>query len=113
MVKVLKPEIREIVNRDLEILEYIANLAERYFKENFPSSPMEIVAQLKKSVLRELDFVKENGNIRTFRKDHEKEPSIVIPIVYEKYTRKGLLVMERIHGYKINDLESFAKKKMG
>jgi ubiquinone biosynthesis protein len=111
VVKILKPGIREIIQRDLEILEYLANLVERYFKESIPSSPVDIVAQLKKAIMREIDFHKESVSIRSFAKDNERDPDVIIPKVYEEYTTRGILVMERIKGYKITDLEMFHRKK--
>lgn len=111
IVKVLKPGIREIIHRDLEILEYLANLVERYFKESIPSSPVDIVAQLKKSILREINFHKESVNIRSFAKDNERDPDVIIPRIHDEYTTDGILVMERINGFKITDLEMFHRKK--
>jgi ubiquinone biosynthesis protein len=109
VIKIIKPGVPETVTSDLEILEYIAGLVDKYFHETFFTDPSDIVKQLKKSISRELDLRKEAENIRSFRKALSRETSVGIPKVHTLYTTRKILVMERMHGFKITDMASFKR----
>jgi predicted unusual protein kinase regulating ubiquinone biosynthesis (AarF/ABC1/UbiB family) len=104
VVKVQRPNIRELIVGDLEALGEIAHfmdqhteLGKRYEFEN-------MLVQLRKSLLRELDFTIEANNLHTIGENLAEFENIVIPEPVDDYTTTRVLTMDFITGKKITDL---------
>jgi ubiquinone biosynthesis protein len=65
VVKVLRPGVREMIQRDLEVLYAIAELARDYAPEAHRLHPVEVVAEFEKTILDELDLMREAANARS------------------------------------------------
>ena len=109
VVKVQRPDIERVITSDLEILHALANLAEKHIQESKPYSPVEVIVEFRKTVLREIDFSVEANNIERFRKHFEKDDTVYIPKVFHSLSTKKVLTMERIDGVKISNLEGIEK----
>ncbi|HXA34993.1 MAG TPA: ubiquinone biosynthesis regulatory protein kinase UbiB [Steroidobacteraceae bacterium] len=105
IVKILRPEMREIIDLDLEVLEYLAELADAYWKEARRLRPVELVREYRKTILDELDLLREAGNAAQLKRNFAGSPLLYVPEVYWDYCRVNVMVMERIHGVIVNDLE--------
>ena len=105
IVKVLRPGMREQIERDLEVMFAIAGLAQRYWKESRRLRPLEIVAEYRKTVLDELDLMREAANASQLKRNFAGSDLLYVPEVYWDYCRLNVMVMERIHGVPISDLE--------
>jgi len=104
VVKVQRPNIRELIVDDLDALGEIAQfldshteLGRRYEFEN-------MLSDLRKSLLRELDFTVEAQNLVTIGQNLEEFDDIVIPEPIDDYTTTRVLTMEYIAGKKITTL---------
>jgi predicted unusual protein kinase regulating ubiquinone biosynthesis (AarF/ABC1/UbiB family) len=104
VVKVQRPNIREQIVEDLDALGEIAHfldshteLGRRYDFEN-------MLVQLRKSLLRELDFRVEATNLLTLGRNLAEFEEIVIPEPIEDFTTSRILTMEYISGKKITAL---------
>jgi ubiquinone biosynthesis protein len=104
VVKVQRPDIREQIVEDLEALGQIAQfldahteLGKRYDFENMLNG-------LRSSLLRELDFKLEAGNLITFSENLREFEQIIIPEPVEDFCTSRVLTMEYIQGKKITDL---------
>lgn len=104
VVKVQRPDIREPIVEDLDALNEIASfldahteLGQRYEFEN-------MLVELRKSLLRELDFTSEANNLITFRENLAEFENLVIPEPIEDFTTSRVLTMEYIPGKKITSL---------
>jgi len=106
VVKVLRPGMREVIARDLEVLHAIAALAERYWSEGRRLRPREIVAEYEKTILDELDLMREAANASQLKRNFAGSDLLYVPEVYWDYCRNEVMVMERIHGVPISDLAS-------
>jgi ubiquinone biosynthesis protein len=106
VVKILRPQVRELVCRDLEVMYALARLAERWWPESRRLRPVDIVAEYEKTILNELDLVREAANAAQLRRNWQGSPLIYVPQVYFDYCRKSVMVMERIHGIPIDDMEA-------
>jgi len=106
VVKILRPRVREQVQSDLEMLYAAARLAERWWPESRRLRPVELVAEYEKTILNELDLMRETANAAQLRRNFENDPKIYVPQVYWDYCRPGAMVMERIHGIPIDDMEA-------
>ena len=105
VVKVLRPEMRAVIERDLEVLHALADLAQRYSREARRLRPGEIVAEYEKTVLAELDLMREAANASQLKRNFAGSDLLYVPEVYWDYCRNDVMVMERIHGVPISDLQ--------
>jgi ubiquinone biosynthesis protein len=104
VVKVLRPGMRDTIERDLEVLYAIAELAERYWRESRRLRPIEVVAEYEKTILDELDLMREAANAAQLRRNFAGSPLLYVPEVYWDYCRVDVLVLERIRGVPISDM---------
>ena len=105
VVKVLRPGMQEQIGRDLEVLFALAELAQRYWSESRRLRPREIVAEYQKTVLDELDLMREAANASQLRRNFAGSNLLYVPEIYWDFCRRNVLVMERIHGVPISDME--------
>jgi ubiquinone biosynthesis protein len=101
VVKVVRPGIEKVIRRDLSLLYTIAELAERYWSEGRRLHPREVVAELEKTILDELDLLREAANANQLRRNFEGSPLLYVPQVHWPLTRRNVMVMERIYGIPI------------
>jgi ubiquinone biosynthesis protein len=104
VVKVLRPGMREVIGRDLEVLQALADLAQRYWAEGQRLRPRELVAEYEKTILDELDLMREAANASQLKRNFAGSDLLYVPDVYWDYCRGDVMVMERIHGVPIADL---------
>ena len=106
VVKVQRPGIEEIIAVDLEILFDLARL----IQERTPLSELydlpEIAEEFAFTLRAEMDYRREGRNADRFRRNFADDPSLYIPKVYWDYTTGRVLVLERIRGLKIDDIEA-------
>jgi len=106
VVKVLRPDIEQRIRIDIGLLYEIAKLAERFWPEAKRLRPVEVVAEFEKTILDELDLIREAGNAAKLRRNFEQSEVLYIPKIYWPYTRTKVLVMERVYGIPVGDIES-------
>jgi ubiquinone biosynthesis protein len=104
VVKVLRPGMHEVIERDLEVLRALADLAQRYWTEGRRLRPREIVAEYQKTIRDELDLMREAANASQLKRNFASSDLLYVPEVYWDYCRTDVMVMERIHGVPISDL---------
>jgi len=105
VVKVLRPDVKRIIRRDLDLLHWFAGLAERYWTEGRRLHPRAIVADYDKTIIDELDLMREAANASQLRRNFEGSTLLYVPQIYWPYTRREVMVMERIHGIPISDTD--------
>lgn len=110
IIKIQRPNIESIIKSDLEILKSMA-IALKDFKKDIDIDLIQIVEEFQTQLMRELDYNFEALNAMKFRKIFAKSDDVYIPEVYEKYTTKRILVMEKIIGVKLSDVNKI--KKLG
>jgi ubiquinone biosynthesis protein len=104
VVKVLRPGMRAVIGRDLEVLHALADLAQRYWTEGRRLRPRELVSEYQKTILDELDLMREAANASQLKRNFAGSDLLYVPEVYWDYCRTDVMVMERIHGVPISDL---------
>ncbi len=112
VVKVLRPNILPIIKRDIALLFIIANLAERYSAEARRLRPIEIVSEYQKTILDELDLMREAANATQLRRNFEHMDDLYVPDVHWDYTRRNVMVMERIRGVPIGDTRTLREHEV-
>ena len=107
VVKVQRPGIRDRLAADLQILLVLARLLERTSAKGRMANPVAVVDDFATTLSEELNFVVEARSMETFASNlraYGKNDDIRVPAVCWEFTTPRVLTMERVHGYKIDDL---------
>ncbi len=105
VVKVVRPNIEQIIRRDVSVLFLFADMAERYWREARRFHPREVVRDYQKTVLDELDLMREASSASQLRRDFEQSDLLHVPEICWELTRKNVMVMERVSGIPVSDIE--------
>ena len=105
VVKIQRPGIREVIETDIAILNAIVRLMLKYIPESRYFNPQGIVNEFSRSVRKEIDFVAEARNAMRFRKNFEGDDTVCIPVVYNDLLTDKVIVMQRLEGVRIDDME--------
>ena len=109
VVKIQRPNMKKIITTDLEILYWLANLAEKHIEESRVYNPVEVVDEFKKTILKEIDFNTEANNVERFRRNFKNDDTVYIPKVFRDLSTAKILTMERIQGIKSTDLKGIER----
>jgi ubiquinone biosynthesis protein len=105
VVKILRPGMHAVIERDLEVLGVLAALADEYWEEARRLRPTELVSEYRKTILDELDLMREAGNAAQLKRNFAGSTLLYVPAVYWDYCRSNVMVMERIHGIIVSHIE--------
>lgn len=104
VVKVQRPNIRDLIVGDLESLGEIAHFIDEHTELGKRYEFDNMLVNLRKSLLRELDFTIEANNLHTIEQNLAEFENIVIPEPIDDFTTTRVLTMEFIPGKKITAL---------
>lgn len=107
VVKVLRPGVHRAIRRDIELMYLLARLATR-LPEAARLRPVEVVAEYERIITDELDLVREGANASQLRRNWLGSDLIYHPVVDFDHTRNNVLVMERISGIPVSDIDALA-----
>jgi ubiquinone biosynthesis protein len=96
--------MRDVIQRDLEVLYALADLAQRYWPDARRLRPLEVVREYEKTIIDELDLMREAANAALLKRNFAGSTLLYVPEVYWDYCRVDVMVMERIHGVPISDM---------
>ena len=105
VVKVVRPAIAKKIREDIRLMYYLAQKIENAFDVGRILAPTNVVREFERTVFKELDMLIEAGSIEKFIHNFQGTEEIYIPKVYWDYTTKSVLVMERIDGFKVDQVE--------
>jgi ubiquinone biosynthesis protein len=106
IIKVLRPGMRETISRDLEVMHELARLAKANSPEARRLRVDEIVDEYEKTILDELDLMREAANASQLKRNFEGSSLLHVPAVYWDLCRIDVMVMERIRGVTISDMDT-------
>jgi len=109
VAKVVRPGIGKQLRRDIDLLKAIAGLAERYWEGGQHVRPTEIVKEFETFVFDELDMQREGANASMLRRNFKDSPDLYIPEIYWPWCKQEVLVMERVSGLPVGDMEALKK----
>ncbi len=112
VVKILRPNILKIIQRDIDLLYSVAKLTERFWSHGKRLRPKELVAEFEKTLIDELDLYREASNASQLRRNFLRSNMLYVPEVYWRYTRRNVLVMERIEGIPISDINALREHQI-
>ncbi len=105
VVKVLRPGIEQTIERDISLMHLIATMATWFWSDGKRMRPKEVVTEYEKTIYDELDMQREAANAQLMRTNFEDSNELYIPEVYWDYTRDKVLVLERISGVPISEID--------
>jgi ubiquinone biosynthesis protein len=104
VVKVLRPGIRQRIERDVQLLFTFAHAIQRLAGvDGGRLKPVEVVSEFEKTIYDELDLQREAANATELRRNSEDLDIIYVPRVFWDYTRTNVMVIERIHGISVRE----------
>jgi len=98
VVKIRRPDILPKIEADLRILNHLARLLEIQMPDLRRYRPVQIIGQLKRSLLREFDLIKEARNLEAFADRFKGDDTVHIPRVYWEYCAETVNVQEELVG---------------
>src|SRR5688572_28717782 len=110
VVKVLRPDMYAVIARDLEVLHALAQFAHNNWEGSRRLRPMEVVREYEKTIVDELDLMREAGNASQLRRNFQDSELLYVPEVHWDLCRGDVMVMERIHGVLISEVAELRRR---
>lgn len=113
VIKILRPNISKTILADLKVMSRFAGIVARWLPDGKRLRPKEVVAEYRKTILDELDLNREGANAiqlkRNFEQGSEYDKVLYVPEIYSEYSSKKILVMERIYGIGVAEVETLTQ----
>ncbi len=104
-VKVLRPGMLSVIDDDLSLMRTMANWVQRWSVDGRRLKPREVVAEFDKYLHDELDLIREASNAAQLRRNMQALDLVMIPEMIWPLCRDNVLVMERMHGVPISQVQ--------
>ncbi len=111
VVKVIRPGIEPTIEQDVELMLVMARLLRRFSPEGRRLRPVEVVKDYRHTILDELNLQREAANASQLRRNFAHSPLLYIPEVYWNYCRREVMVMERIYGIPVTNIDDLEAQK--
>ena len=109
-VKVLRPAMGTVIDKDLSLMRLMAGWVERLSADGKRLKPREVVAEFDKYLHDELDLLREAANAAQLRRNMAGLDLVLIPEMVWDYCRTEVMVMERMHGVPINRVDELRRR---
>jgi ubiquinone biosynthesis protein len=109
-VKILRPGIQPVIEHDMALLQVAASLLETLWADGRRLKPREVVAEFDKYLHYELDLMREAANCSQLRRNFEGSDLLILPEVYWDWCTRSVMVMERMHGTTISQIDTLREK---
>lgn len=110
VVKVIRPGIEHTIEKDIALMKVLARLVQRFAFDGQRLRPVEVVEEYEHTIFDELNLQREAGNASQLRRNFANSPLLYIPEVYWDYTRSNVMVMERIYGIPVTDMNALSEQ---
>ena len=104
-VKVLRPDIASVIDKDISLMHAGAMLMEKLWSDGKRLRPRAVVGEFEKTVNDELDLSREAANCSQLRRNFQHSPLLLVPAVYWDYCGAEVMVMERMSGIPIGQVD--------
>lgn len=108
VVKVLRPGIDKMIHRDVSLMYMLADMAALTLPDGKRLRPRDVVVEYDHTIHNELNLVNEASNAVVFKANFEESDLLYIPEIHWDFTRSNVLVMERISGIPIRDIDAMS-----
>jgi ubiquinone biosynthesis protein len=104
VIKVLRPDIEPVIRRDISLLYILAGHLQRFWADGRRLRPIEVVHEFEKTILDELDLMREAASAAQIRRNFEGSELLYVPEIYWDHCRKKVMVMEQLHGIPMGNI---------
>ena len=111
IIKVLRPGMKAIIKRDLDVMYLLAGLLQKYWSRGQQFKPLQVIKDYDSTINGELDLRQEAANCSQMAANFEGNDIVYVPVVYWDYTQVEVMVMERIYGTSVRDVKKL--KELG
>jgi len=112
VVKVIRPNIETTIRQDIGLLYTLAHFVAKTSSDGRRLRPVEVVTDYEYTILDELDLAKEAANTGLLQRNFTDSDLLYVPQVYWDYCQKNVMVMERISGIPVADIDSLNAAKV-
>ncbi|SDH54903.1 2-octaprenylphenol hydroxylase [Vibrio xiamenensis] len=106
VLKVIRPDIRPVIDADLKLMYRMARIVAKTLPEARRLKPVEVVREYEKTLLDELDLRREAANAIQLRRNFEASEELYVPEIITEFSNETVMVSERIYGIQVSDLDS-------
>lgn len=106
IIKVIRPGIEKLIRKDLDLLQLLAEKAERYNKNAKSLKFTGVVKEFEKTIFNELDLQREASNASQLYRNFRDERRYHVPRIDWELTRRNVLAIERVEGISIRDINA-------
>ncbi|AKJ40837.1 Probable ubiquinone biosynthesis protein UbiB [Pragia fontium] len=106
VLKVIRPDIKPVIEADIRLMYRIAGWVPKLLPDGRRLRPREVVREYEKTLLDELNLLREAANTIQLRRNFDGSPMLYVPEIFTDYCRENVLVMERIYGIPVSDIEA-------
>ena len=110
VVKIQRPEIKKLIETDIEIMFHLAAILEQHLEEFDIQKPSRIIDIFARTIEKEINYHTEAGHIHRFSKQFSGDKTIYIPKVFRDFSTKRVLTMEKIDGIKASDTDTLQQE---
>ncbi|NBT53550.1 MAG: ubiquinone biosynthesis regulatory protein kinase UbiB [Betaproteobacteria bacterium] len=104
-VKVLRPGMLKVIEKDLSLLRLMAGWVDGLSADGRRLKPREVVAEFDKYLHDELDLVREASSAAQLRRNMAGLDLVLIPEMIWDYCMTDVIVMERMNGIPISQVD--------
>ncbi|QDU33301.1 putative protein kinase UbiB [Poriferisphaera corsica] len=101
VIKVLRPNIREVLEADMSILETVAKMLEKH-DHSLGFSPTEVVQEFAQEIHKEVNLTNEGRAADRLSKYFAENPNIFFPEIFWHATTRNILTMKEVHGLRLS-----------
>ena len=110
VVKVIRPNIEKTISKDIKLMGLAAQIIEKYSSDGRRLRPVEVIEDYHHTIMGELDLLSEAANTSQLQRNFNDSPLLYVPDVHWDYCRANVMVMERIYGTPIADIEELERR---
>ncbi len=107
-VKVLRPGMKKSIDEDVALMHIAADWIGRVWADGKRLKPKEVVAEFDKYLHDELDLMREAANASQLRRNFAGSNLLMVPEMYWDYCSSSVIVMERMYGIPVSQIERLA-----
>lgn len=105
VLKIIRPDILPVIQADIKLMYRMARIVARFLPKVRRLKPVEVVREYEKTLLDELDLMREAANAIQLRRNFEHDHILYVPEIFSDYCKTTLMVSERIYGIQVSDID--------
>lgn len=110
VIKVIRPGIEKVIDSDLKVMRTFTSLLQKHWSRGKQFRPLDVIQEYENTIRDELDLRIEAANGGRMGANFEDSDLIYVPRIYWDFTRKNVLIMERIYGTSIREIETLKEQ---